>query len=101
MEQRAFKRIPANLSVKFCCCSTDYYYGIVRNLSGNGMFIDTSMCFPLETTFDIDIFCDEGNLRVPVIVRWIRKSANDYDGVGVEIKDNNPGYVKYIKSLGL
>lgn len=101
MEKRAVKRISTNLKVKFCCCSTDDYYGTVTNLSENGMFINTQMCFPLEISFDIDIFSDTETLKLPVIVRWVRQSERNYDGIGVKVTDLNPGYVKFVERLNL
>ena len=99
MEKRAVKRISTNLKVKFCCCSTDDYYGTVTNLSENGMFITTQMCFPLETSFDIDIFSDTETLKVPVVVRWVRKSGRNYNGVGVKVTDPHPRYVNFVERL--
>jgi Tfp pilus assembly protein PilZ len=99
MEKRVFKRIPTNIDVTFCCCITDYYSGIVTNLSKKGMFIATQMCFPLDSQLDILILSNKEMLKVPVNVRWIRKSADLYDGVGVEVQDIPKKYFEFVDSL--
>lgn len=99
MLKRNRERIPSNINVKFCCCVTDYYSGIATNISENGMFISTQMCFPLDTQLDILILSNKDMLTVPVKIRWVRKSKDIYDGIGVEILDAPKQYLEFVTNL--
>jgi hypothetical protein len=101
METRAYKRIATNIHVSFCCCTINYYSGTATNVSENGMFISTYMCFPLNSDFDILILSNKEMLKVPVIIRWLRKSSELYDGVGVEVKNSAKEYFEFIDDISL
>jgi len=99
MEKRNYKRFSTDIHVTFCCCATDYYSGTATNMSDKGMFINTNMCFPLESDLDILILLNEEMLRVPVKVRWLRKFSEIYDGVGVEVQNSPQKFLEFIDSL--
>ena len=101
MEKRAFHRVTNNISVTFCCCITEYYSGILTNISEKGMFISTPICFPLDSRLNILIHTNKEMLNIPVRVRWIRKSTDIYDGIGVEVLELTNNYLEFVRSINL
>ena len=99
MERRAFNRIPTYLFVKFFCRDS-LSYGIVKNLSENGMYIDTGMCLPLESNFEILIpTSNEETLNVLVKFKRLVKTAGFYDGIGVELLNPPDNYLEFVARL--
>ena len=84
MQKRAFERISSELESKFFCGNI-MYTGTVTDLSENGMFISTSMCFPFNAVFDVLIPLDGGVLKIPVRVSRMVKKDGSYEGMGVEV----------------
>ncbi len=98
MEKRLYKRIPAELS--FHCFNIEHY-GVVTDLSVNGMFIQSKkISFPLETQFEISIPFQEEVLRLPVKVNRVTRSNGYYDGLGVTLLTESQNYIKLINRLG-
>jgi hypothetical protein len=99
MQRRAFKRVPANIRVRFYCYDTAYL-GTVTNLSENGMFISTDkMLFPFDSRIEIIFSTDQKLLKVPVRVIRITKSEDVFNGMGVELMDTHGGYLELVNSL--
>ena len=99
MQRRAFKRLPSNIEVKFFCSGTDYT-GTIINLSENGMFIATKkMCFPFDSQFEIHIPLENEVLSLPVRVSRITKSAEFFDGIGLELKYPPLKYLKLVRNI--
>jgi Tfp pilus assembly protein PilZ len=101
MEKRAFQRTISDMSVTFCCCITDYYSGILTNISEKGMFISTPICFPLDSRLNILINSNKEMLNIPVRIRWIRKSTDKYDGIGVEVLELTNKYLEFVSGINL
>jgi hypothetical protein len=40
-------------------------------------------------------------LNIPVRVRWIRQSADMYDGIGVEVLELTNNYLEFVSSINL
>lgn len=99
MEKRSFKRISTSLKATFCCCGVDYYSATVTNFSENGMFIDTQICFPVDSQVDILLISNEEIIRVPAKICWVRKSVNSYDGIGVMILNPSEKYLDFLKNI--
>ena len=101
MEKRAFQRTTSNMSVTFCCCITDFYSGTLTNISEKGMFISTPICFPLGSRLNMLINSNIETLNIPVRVRWMRKSTDMYDGIGVEVLELTNNYLEFVRSINL
>jgi Tfp pilus assembly protein PilZ len=99
MEKRAFQRTINNISITFCCCITDYYSGLLTNISEKGMFISTPICFPLDSRLNMLINSNKEILNIPVRVRWMRKSTDMYDGIGVEVLELTNKYLNFVRSI--
>ncbi len=98
MQRRAFERIPANLQTKFFSDNT-ICTGTVTNLSENGMFINTRMCFPFNSMFEIRIPLKEEILKVPVKISRIVKTGDFYDGIGVKLLNPPRNYLEFVRGL--
>ncbi len=99
MDNRAFKRIPANIEVKFHCKHMDYS-GTVTNISENGMYIRTDeMCSPFDSQFDILLFLEKEVMQVPVNLCRIILSPNNDDGIGVNLLSPSDEYKQFVNSI--
>ncbi len=97
LKRRAFERIPASL--EFHSFNVDYY-GVVTDLSENGMFIKSQkISFPFKKQFEIMIPVNDNMLNVPVQVTRITKSNSFYDGIGVELLKPSRNYLNLVKRL--
>ena len=101
IKRRAFERIPSSL--EFHSLNVDYF-GVVTDLSENGMFIKSQkISFPFKLNFEIMIPSNEDMINVPVKVARVTKSKKFYDGIGVELVKPSKNYLqldqeKYMKS---
>lgn len=97
MEKRAFQRLPVR--IEFQCCNINCY-GIIRNLSANGIFIESKkITFPLESQFEICFPLKTDPLNVRVKVNRITKSNGYYDGIGVEVLGKQKKYLELVCRL--
>jgi hypothetical protein len=97
MEKRASQRLPVR--IEFQCCNIDYY-GIIANVSANGIFIESKkITFPLESQFEICIPLKNNPLNVRVKINRITKSNGCYDGIGVEVLGHPQKYLKLVNRL--
>ena len=98
-EKRFYSRTPAKIKARFYCNDTDYS-GIIMNISENGMFISTGkVAFPFESNLVIFIRRKEMLLKIPVKVCRLTKTENVFDGMGVQVIDSDPDYLKFVRSL--
>jgi len=98
MNKRNSERTPVNLALRFPFSNT-FIPGTVTDLSENGMFINTELCFPLESKFEVLIKLENEILTIPVQIARVVKSNNKYSGMGVRILNSPPGYRKFLSSL--
>jgi hypothetical protein len=99
MERRVYKRIPANIEVKFFCCST-LNHGTVTNLSEKGMFISTNeMCLPFDSQFEIFFPLKEKKIGIPVMLKRIVMEPDSNDGIAVELLNTSNDYLEIVNNL--
>ena len=95
MHKRDSERIPSNIALRFTC-RNKLYSGIIRNFSGNGMYIDTEIDFPIESRLEVLITIKDGTLKVPIEIVRIVKSGNIYDGMGVKLLNSPEKYLELL-----
>jgi len=100
MHKRDSERIPVNLALRFPFSNT-FIPGTVANLSEKGMFIDTELCFPIESKFEVLIKLKDEILTLHVQIVRIVKSDNKYTGMGVRILSAPRKYSEYLAGLSL
>jgi hypothetical protein len=98
MDKRTFKRIPANIKVKFFS-GTTVHNGTITNLSEKGMFISTEVSFPLKPQLEVLIPLKKELLKVPVEIRSFGMSDDMYSGIGVQLLKQSRNYLTFIDSL--
>ncbi len=107
MKKRAHERISVNVQGSFFCDDKEYT-GTIKNLSKNGIYIETEICPTLKSilrTFisakiNIAVPSSNGGLEVPVKVRRVAET-NGYDmGMGVELLNPQENYLAFVRSLG-
>ncbi len=97
-QKRSNERKPSSFHVKFQC-SDLIYYGIVFNVSENGMCISTGMCLPSDEVIKLLIPIKDGNMEVAVRVKWTLKTYDFYDNMGVELIKPSRKYLQLFKRL--
>jgi len=106
MKKRAHERISVNVQVSLFC-ENEEYTGTIKNLSNNGMLIETEICPSLKSILrtiisaklNIAIPSKTGILEVPVKVRRLVKT-NEYDmGIGVELSNPQENYLAFVDGL--
>lgn len=98
MQKRYCERIPGNVEARFFC-SNALYNGIITNLSEKGMCISTDMCLPYNSMFEVLIPLKENVLEVPAKVRWVKKTNNEYDTMGVKLMEPPENYLDFVIGL--
>jgi desulfoferrodoxin-like iron-binding protein len=95
MKKRVFDRIPSNQNVRLCF-ENSISTGTLINISKNGMFVNTKVCFPLKTKFEIHLPIGEEILKVPVKVARLSRKDDNYDGIGAELLESPARYLEFI-----
>ncbi len=104
MKKRAFERTPINMQADFFY-NDAMYTGIVKNISKNGMYIETSsdlpfkskfgLLIPVKSKFELRIPFNEEFLEFNVKLRRIVKTDGNYDGMGIEILNPTQKYLEF------
>ncbi len=74
-------------------------YGIVKNISEKGMCINSGVCLPSGSVVEMLIPLKKEELQVPVNVRWIAKTGDFYDAMGIEILKPSEKYLKIVENF--
>ncbi|UCD34218.1 MAG: PilZ domain-containing protein [Nitrospiraceae bacterium] len=96
MSKRAFERVSASFAVKFPH-DGGISYGIVTDMSENGMCIRSGKCASCDTELKVLFPMASSNLEVPVrIVRSLR-TLDFYDIMGVKLLRPSKKYMKIVR----
>lgn len=98
MSKRAYRRIPASMLVKFINCDS-MCYGIVTNISENGMCIRSGFCLPHDTEAMLFIPLKDKNLEVLAEVKWVEKTSSFYDTMGVALPAPPDTYSQIVENI--
>jgi len=96
--KRRDERIPSNLIVKFFN-EDDLCYGIAKNISERGMCISTGFCLPCDTSSSVLIPVGDDHIEIKFKVKWIKKTGDFYDMMGIELINIHEKYTKLIENL--
>ncbi|KPJ97878.1 MAG: hypothetical protein AMK71_12320 [Nitrospira bacterium SG8_35_4] len=83
MERRSRNRFPTNVDVQFFY-GRAIHYGIVTDISKNGMCIKVGVSLPYNPGDCLIIYSEGEHLRVPYKIQWLKKSCHMSDAMGVE-----------------
>jgi hypothetical protein len=95
MQQRKYERIPVNFPLRLPCGRT-FVPGIATNLSETGLFVNTELCFPVESKMEVLMKFENEILKVPVEIVRVLKSDHKCMGMGVRILNMPKKYVEFI-----
>ncbi len=98
LQKRACERRPACMVVKFPHNNATCY-GIVKNISEKGMCINSGVCLPSGSVVELIIPLKKEELLLPVNVRWIAKTGDFYDAMGIEVLQPSEKYLKIVESF--
>ena len=108
MKKRAHERISLDLEINFLQFKTKYA-GTVKDISKNGMYIETDTPLPFNSKLDIHmplkaslkILINFNNevLEVPVQVKRLVKKGTSFNGMGVMLLNFTPSYMDFMSSL--
>ena len=98
MKKRAYERILTDMKVSYFY-GNELYHGTLKNFSENGMFINTRVCYPFDTSFEILIKLKDEVLKIPVKVSRIQKTEGYYDGMGVKLFNQPAQYLEFVTSF--
>lgn len=98
MKKRDFERIPVNIQAEFFY-GNKMNTGTVTNLSKNSMYINTKICLPFKSEFEVLIPFKDEMLKVPVIVKSFVQSDDIYNGMDVELLNLPQNYLEFVDSL--
>ena len=108
MKKRKFERVPVNVPVSFFYDNA-LYTGKATNLSNNGMYIESDMCLPFQSRFEIFFSTNSKvnllfplkyeDIEVPVKVKRLIKTDGCYNGMGVELLNDSEEYLDLMKNL--
>ena len=102
-ERRAYERIPTRMEARFFC-GNRYYSGKITDISEQGMFINTALRLPVDSSIEIMMLINDQVTRVPVKVKRTVESTYRSDnfssgGMGVELMKSPTEYLGYVSSL--
>ncbi len=102
-ERRVYDRVPTRMEARFFC-GNRYYAGKITDVSEQGMFINTDIRLPINTSFEIMMLINDQLTKVPVTVRRTVESTYRSDnfssgGMGVELMKSPTQYLRYVSRL--
>jgi hypothetical protein len=97
-EKRIYGRIPVDLKSRFSHGNI-FSSGTIMNLSKKSMFIKTMNVIPVDSVITVILHTSKELFQVFAKVKRLNRTAEHYDGMGVEIISSNYMYLKYVKSL--
>ena len=108
MKKRAHERMPIAMEVNFFQFNT-MYPATIKNVSQNGMYIETTESLPFYSKFDVHIpfrsklkiLINFNNdvLEVPVRVKRLVKNGTSFTGMGVMLLNTSRNYMDFMSNL--
>lgn len=110
MKKRAYERVSLDRKVQFLI-SEEKYPATIKNISQNGMFIETEEPLPFHSNLDanlpfkynLKVLIDFKNdiLEVPVRVKRLVKNGSAFNGMGVALIDTSQEYMDFMSGLAV
>ncbi len=109
MKKRAYERVLLDKKVQFLI-SEEMYPATIKNISQNGMLIETEEPLPFHSNLDanlpfkynLKVLIDFKNdiLEVPVRVkRLVKNGSSSFNGMGVALIDTSEEYMDFMSGL--
>lgn len=108
MKKRQFERVSVDVPISFFYDNA-LYVGTVTNLSNKGMYIESDMCLPFKSKFEIFLSSNSKvelliplkyeDLEVSVKVKRLMKKNGCYHGMGVEVLKESEEYLGFVNGF--
>ena len=108
MKKRTYERIPLDMKVSFIQSNTKYS-GTVKNISKNGMYIESDTSLPFNSKLELQlsfkaklsvyITFNNNIFGVPVRVKRLVKDGDSFIGMGIMLLNSPPLYMDFLSSL--
>ncbi len=96
MEKRFSERVYSNIKVAFYY-DNGIYEATAKNLSKNGMYIDTDTCPPHESDIVVSLNQGHNYFTLPGKVKRT-VNTNELFSIGVELINPSQGYSEFVSS---
>ena len=96
MEKRTFERVDLNIQVDVYCDNV-IYEGAVRNLSKNGLYIDTDIFHRSESAIVVVLVQDDKVFKLSGKVKR-KVNTNGLSGIGVGLINPSQSYFKFVSN---
>lgn len=98
MNRRSSDRIPSKLYAKLSC-GDELGTAVVKNLSKEGMFIESKLTFLPDSKFQLVVLLKKEKLNIYAKIRRIVVKGSTIEGIGVELENPPDEYLKIINSI--
>ena len=95
MGKRGFWRVSTNLSVDFYWGGA-LHEGVVKNLSGSGMYIESEMCPPRGSDIEVALIVGDEVFKISGKVKRAIGANGTRGGIGVELLDPSLNYRRFV-----
>ncbi|GBE03495.1 PilZ domain protein [bacterium BMS3Abin09] len=95
MGKRGIGRVSTNLPVGFYWGS-DLHEGVVTNLSGKGMFIESEICPASGSDIEVALIVGDEAFNISGKVKRTENSNGSSSGIGVELLCPSVNYRKFV-----
>ena len=96
MKSRVLERVDSNVKAEIYY-DDGIYEATVRNLSRNGMYIDTNTCPPCESNIVVVLSLGDNFLMLRGKVKRT-VNTNELSGIGIELFNPSQGYINFVSS---
>ena len=106
--KRTHERIPLDMKVTYVQSNTTYL-GTVKDISKNGMYIESDTPLPFNSILDLHlpfkaklmvyITFNNNVLGVPVRVKRLVKDGSSFIGMGVMLLNSSQSYMDFLSGL--
>ncbi len=94
MNKRSFKRVTYRLYAKFFS-GEEMCTAVVKNLSKNGMRIDSKLKLPSDPKFQLSVHLKDHVIKVSAKMRRIIIKGDSIEGIAVVIENPSKEYLEF------
>jgi len=76
-----------------------FYSGNLRNVSKEGMFVETAYCLPVDASMILVMKYNDSFLNLRVKVKRLVRKSGSYKGMGLQLMNAQGRYLEYVDSL--
>jgi len=97
MEKRTYKRIPVHLIISVFNGGF-INDGLMINISESGIYFISRATLSSGLNIQVSIPFEQDVLKVPVKIKRIENTYNEYDGFAAELLKSSQDYIKFVRN---